>query len=759
MHGSSANTMDAVLLAWCVGVVTALLFSRLPVPAEGFAAAVVGIALLAGGRSPQARAVGAVLLGLAYGTYAGREALDHRLPQCAAGRTVSFTGRLLSVAGDRRFSRVEVAVLGEIAVPGGACPSRARRLRLSWRQADAAAPGEVWRFDVRLRSPRGMQNPGGFDYEGWLLARRVDATGYVRRARLMEPAGPIEHHRNALRNRLRQGGLANADVLEALIFGASNALGSERWDVLRRTGTVHLMVVSGLHIGFIAGFGFVLGRCMVSLPVLLRHRSARLGGTVLALAAATGYATLAGWPLPVQRAWLMAAVLLVCVQLGRGVSLRRGFLLTLAVVVTVEPLAGLLSGFWLSFGAVALLLGYFGPRPDLGWVRGLLHAQLLLLVGMSPLLIRATSEVPLLAPLANLVAVPLVTGLVVPGALIGGLVLGVHEQGGLALLGAADALAGILFRVLHALADLGPPVSVPSANEPYPQNLLAAGLGLGLVTAALLPQPVRSRVLLLAGLTLLPVGPAPPAPGTFRLTMLDVGQGLAVHIVTARHTLLYDAGARYPTGFDVGAAVVVPAVRSAGISRLDMLLISHADIDHRGGAAAVAAALAPRWSLGTQAPDAPCRLGLRWQWDGVAFEILHPAPGVEARTDNDRSCVLRVSGARAKALLPGDIERDAELQIVKAGAGRVTLLVAPHHGSRTSSSRQLIHHLHPAVVLISAGYDNRFGHPHADVLARYRAAGLIWYSTAAAGALTWASNAPGRVSRQRAGRGPYWRVR
>jgi competence protein ComEC len=760
MHGSRVNTIDACLLAWCSGISIPLLLTTLPGGGVLWLLGLGGLILIVGGRTATRNVGGWLMLGLCYGGLSGQHALQHRLPECADGTDAQVVGEIRTLTRAAALTRLEVAVEQATVPLGEACVLDIERVRLSWRDTPALAPGERWRFTARLRRPRGLQNPSGFDYEGWLLARGLDATGYVRNGVRLAPAeGPIEHWRERLRQRIEDADLPSTDVMVALILGDTGTIDPGRWQLLRRTGTVHLLIVSGLHVGFVAGLGMMLGRWLCSWPALLRLRPARSYGNLLGILCATGYAALAGWSLPVQRAWLMTLLMASWLQFGRQVSLGRWFLLALSAVLSLHPLAAALAGFWLSFGAVALLLAFFAPRPSRSWPWRLLGVQLLLLIGMSPILAVTSGELSVVAPLANLVAVPLVSLLVVPLALLGALLSTVLSSVGGEVLSWVDALIRMLFAILESTARLAHPISVSLEGTNRFQSLINTGLALTVIAAFCLPQPWLSRALLVGALgTMLASTPPRPEQGDFQLRMFDVGQGLSIHVRTAGHDLLYDAGARYPSGFDLGQAVVVPAVRGAGTERLDGFVISHSDNDHRGGAASVITALTPRWTVAGELGDARCAQGQRWQWDGVRVEVVHPTLERVAGTGNDQSCVLLVSGREVQALLPGDIERRAEARLITRTLGTIDLLAAPHHGSRTSSTRPFLKHVGTRLVLVSSGYENPFGHPHPEVLSRYARYGINWFSTAQGGALTWSSAMPGRVIRHRDGNVTYWRA-
>lgn len=651
--------------------------------------------------------------------------------------------------------RAGVAGVGETGVP--------QHLLLSWypdRRAPAVlpalTPGERWQFVVRLKRPHGFVNPFGFDYEAWLLERGVRATGYVRAdARLLErePADFMQRvHR--LRAQLREqilGALADAPhaaILVALGVGDQQGIRAQDWAAFRRTGIGHLVSISGLHValvGLLCGGG--LGAVWRRVPALVLRLPAQKARAVAALAGASAYALLAGMGIPVLRAWLMLAVVVLAMLSGRAVMPSRVLAIALFVVLVVDPWAVLSAGFWLSFGAVAVILACTGGRLRAmsGW-RAALRIQLALGVALSPLLLALFQSFPLVSPLANLFAVPLVSFVITP------LVLAALALPTPVLLVPAHAATAVMMAGVERLAALEHALW---EQAPPPPWLLGAGLvAVGLV---LLPRATPGRLaapaLLLA---LLSWQPPRPAAGAFRAVVLDVGQGLAVHVQTRSRDLLFDAGPAYGGDADAGSRVVLPYLRAAGVRRLDVLLLSHEDIDHVGGAASVLQGIAvgeviagqpagaPPWGQ-TLRPDTAmrgCAAGQTWFWDGVRFEILHPASagGEDGRLahDNNHSCVLRVRTAGGALLLTGDIEAVAERAIlVRHGAEALAaeVVVSAHHGSRSSSSAAFVAATRATEVIHAAGYRNAFGHPHAQVRERWAGAGARNWRTDSQGAV------------------------
>lgn len=719
--------MHAGMLALCAGLLLLRFLPRLPGTAELWALALLA-ALLCGWRP--VRLVSLLLGGLLWACLSAQSVLDDRLATGLDGRTLWLQGRIVGLpeveAGVARFY-LEQAQSRRAELP--------QRLRLSWYGAPRLQGGETWRLAVSLRRPRGSVNPHAFDYEAWLTARQVGATGSVKSGeRLAAGTGP-RAWRDALRQRLlavpahgREGALA------ALVLGDGSGLGEADWQMLQATGTVHLLVISGQHVALLAGLLYGLVALLYRIGLWPRDWPWLPAACLLALAGALGYGALAGFEVPVRRACLMLAVVLLWRWRFRHLGAWFALLVALTLVLLADPLASLQPGFWLSFGAVALLIWCFAARE--GRLRALpvlLVTQWAMTLGLLPLLIGLGLPVSLSGPLANLLAVPWVGFGIVPLALFGTLLLPLPWVGE-ALLWLAGWQLDRLFDLLGALASRWP--AWTGAALPGWRILLAL-LGALLI---LLPRgiPVRLPAALLLVAALFPAPPRLPA-GQAEVWLLDVGQGLAVLVRTREHALLYDAGPRRH-GFDSGEKVVAPALRGLGVTRLDTLLLSHADSDHAGGTAAVLRALSvdtlhsgePERHRLTRTPG-PCVDGAEWRWDGVRFVTWQWAG---AGDGNERSCLLHIEAGGERLLLTGDIGLRGERWLLQAGrAVQADWLLAPHHGSRTSSGEAFLRAVAPRGVLVSRGWRNAFGHPHAEVLARYAALGIAVHDTARDGAL------------------------
>ena len=647
---------------------------------------------------------------------------------------------------------------------GSAVP---RQFRLSWYSKDARVKsGERWRLQVRLKRPHGFFNPGGMDYELWLFAQGIRANGYVRedaKNQQLADASPFSPSglRQALFDRLNHAlaGRELAGMVIALVMGTETAISAEQWEVLRRTGTAHLVAISGSHISLISGLVFWLVRYACSCLGVMRHSPQNIAA-VAAFVAAWLYSALADFAIPTQRALVMIFVVMAGVIAQRNVRPLPTLALALLAVCLYDPLAVLAAGFWLSYGAVALILLVLAGRlrPS-GWWADLWRINWATSLGLAPLLLIFFQQVSLISPVANLLAVPTIGFVLTPVCLGGALLLGLVPPVGEFVLGWAETLLAGVWWVLRQLSAL------PWAQWQHPAPPLWALLFALAGTALLLaPKGIPARwlglVLLVPALTLVP---PPPAEGQFRLTLLDVGQALAATVETHRHVLVFDTGAKFGNNFDAGEAVVEPFLRRQGLPIIDALIVSHGDNDHIGGADSLLRHVDVRRMISSvpqllPKPAEPCQAGQSWQWDGVRFDILSPFGTLG--NENNNSCVLRISSPLGSALLTGDIERGAEQALVEHyGEGLKTdILVAPHHGSKTSSTVAFLSAAKPTMVLIPIGYLNRYNFPHPQVLKRYQDMGALVLDSAHAGAISVTPGvSPPEAYRQTHGK--YWNAK
>ncbi|HEV2540349.1 MAG TPA: DNA internalization-related competence protein ComEC/Rec2 [Frateuria sp.] len=702
------------------------------------------VALLASRRWPLLGMPAIALLGAAWAIWRGALALELRLPRELEGRDFDVVGTVVELPLARSDATRFVLDAEHAMLDGKTVPLHGH-VRLSWYDEAPAVPAcSQWQLHVRLRRPRGLIDPGGADSERSALERRIAAVGYVRD----DPDNRLLRTRlcvDGLRERIAADIAArvhdphDAALLQTFSIGDTRGLDQDDWEVARANGVPHLIAISGFHVGVAALFGVALARLLYLLWPGLALRLPRLPAQAAgALLAAFAYGVLAGLSLPTVRTLLMIAVVAMARWSRRTVGGAQTLALALVAIVLADPLAVLAAGFWLSFVGVAFLMLCLTTRPR-GW-RGFLHelsaGQVVMTVALLPLTQWFFGEASLVGALSNLIAVPFVSFVIVPVALVALLLLLLVPPAATPVLHLAAALAHAQWWLLQRMA------TWPGAHWYLPE-VQAWALLLATVGALWLFAP---RGLPLRGLGLLLFLPLAwpaqrlPAPGGFQAWVLDVGQGLSVILRTRHHAMVYDAGARYPSGFDLGQAVVVPSLHALGIDTLDLLMVSHADNDHAGGTAAVVRAYpeALRYAGEPQRMPVPmpaCQAGMEWTWDGVRFRVLSPVAGATARP-NDRSCVLAVDGAGGRLLLTGDISSGAEPAVIEAvGPARPTVLVVPHHGSRYSSDPAFIAALQPTLALVSAGWHNRFGHPHPLVLQRYRAAGVPLLNTAVRGAI------------------------
>ncbi len=788
------------ILAFVLGVGAFHLLPE-PLPWAWLSAVAVLLALIgwAGWRGRRwrqtggARSLGSalgILGGLAWAQFHACLTLCHPFPEEYTRADLVIEGQIASLPADsgsaRRFLfRVESARHGETDI------GFAGLARLSWyRDAPALSVGERWRLAARLKPPHGLANPGGFDYERWLFDQGVTATGTVRpgdRSTCLDP-GPGRYWLDRLRERLRDH-IANrlADspangLVQALSLGERSAIPPAQWEVLTRTGTNHLVAISGLHVGLVGAFAFFVARRLwTSISRLALALAAPRAATIAAFGAALGYSALAGFSISTQRSLIMLAVLLGAVYWGRTPRPFAALTLALCLVLVLDPQAVLSYGFWLSFGAVSALLYTLGSRPlvwagtrgaedergagdawsqagSRAWMRWV-APQWAVGLGLLPALLLLFGRASLIAPAVNLVAVPLFT-ILLPALLVA-LLLSLIPGLGLPLAWVGQVLTWCL-QGLDVLAGLPWAAATVAARPTWVWVAAFGG-----VVMLLAPRGLPGRCLgLVALLPLALVRPPAPAPGDAWFTLLDVGQGLAAVVRTHRHTLVYDTGPGFASGFETGSAVVLPFLQQAGVGRVDALVLSHADKDHIGGLTGLRRGL----PIGTvlsgepaalpEAQAMPCRAGEGWEWDGVHFEMLHPGPRATAGDaeasqsaagssgqrpeshdahGNDSSCVLRVGAGGVAVLLTGDIGRGAEAKLVRdlGPALHAEVLVAAHHGSASSSSPAFLAAVAPRYVLYATGFADRFGFPSPQVRERVGLLGSLELDTGVLGAISF----------------------
>ncbi|WP_160287710.1 DNA internalization-related competence protein ComEC/Rec2 [Pseudomonas knackmussii] len=669
-----------------------------------------------------------VLLGFAWACCNAHWALDQRLAPELDGRTLWLEGRVVGLPATRgstlRFDLEEVSA--RLPLPS--------RLRLSWYEGQPVQAGERWRFAVTLKRPHGLANGFGFDYEAWLTVDRIGATGSIKAGERLQPATGPNAWREAWRTRLLTADASgrNAYVV-ALVLGDGSGLGAADWKVLQNTGTLHLMVISGSHISLLGGllYGLVAGLARIGFwPARLPWMPCACAA---ALAGAWGYGWVAGLEVPALRACVMLSLVLLWRLRFRRQGVWLPVLAALVLVLLIDPLASLSPGFWLSFAAVAwLIFGFAGRLGRWRWWLTWVRAQWLMSLGLAPMLFALALPLSFTGALANLLAVPCVELLVVPLALLGSLFLVLPPVGDWLLWCAGAVLEGLM-GVLEQLS-LWSPAWSPMLPPAWAIAIAAAGAVL-----CLAPAGVPSRALGLA--MLLPMlWPQPKAPehGYAEVRVLDVGQGLAVLIRTRSQAWLYDAGPRRGD-FDLGEVAVLPTLRGLGIGKLDVMLLSHADNDHAGGAIAVSKGVSVAKVISGEPGRLPARLRAvpceenEWLIDGVRFSTWQ---WPRADESNALSCVLRVEALGESLLLTGDLPVAGEAAWLKAQPRPYAdWLLAGHHGSRTSSGEAFLRALEPHSALVSRARHNSYGHPHPQVLARFASLGTRVHDTAEEGAM------------------------
>ncbi len=794
--------MRAGLIAYIAGLTLASLTPR-PETAIGAALAVIALSMFgaagpgSGLRRNTTTLAAAALLGFAWHVVWAGLRLDAQLPPELEGVDMQVSGIVRGLP--RRFDEIQQFTFEIQQSDHG---FEGRKVLLNHYGEEEILAGKAYRFEIRMNRPRGLANPGVFDYEAWLFQRGVAARGYVRgqvkpapelgtawldsfraklKADLLRLASAAERPEtihaspssddsepSAEQLRLARGN-DTAGIIVALALGDGSGLTDEQWELFRQTGTNHLFVISGLHIGLICLLAYGLTLFTVKrFPALMLLAPAQKIALIPALAAACTYGLISGFGLPAQRALVMAAVFMLATlfSIKQPASLR--FLLAMAVVLTLNPLSFLGMGFWLSFLAVAALLLAQppGPRPTTPstWLIASLRPQLAVAAGLLVPLLFWMGEVSLLGPLVNLPAIPLVGFCIVPLCLLAVCTIPISEPLTETLLQLATWLLQLLLWTLNQTVTLSANFAILERETPATLTLalLAAGSLL-----ALLPKGFPARPLTpLLMLPLLFTPPKPPREDLLRLHILDVGQGLAIIVQTRHHTLLYDTGASFSPDASMGDRVVLPVLEKMNTPKLDAVVLSHSDDDHAGGYPAIAAALpVDRVYSSFNVPQATgvayaCREFINWRWDEVEFRFLHP--GAPRENDNDNSCVLQIRAGNFTALLPGDIEAGVERELAAALRGELQsdVLIAAHHGSNTSSTWPFLKMVDPEYVIYAAGYRNPFGHPSPRVLERAAVFTSNMLNTSAEGMISFVLSGPGtnlQISSFRTSHPRYWR--
>jgi competence protein ComEC len=720
----------------------------------------------------------AAVLGFCYAAWVAQQRLSDTLPAEWQGKNIVITGIVAEMPRLHERGMRFAFDVESVQTEGAHVP---HHIQLATYDGDTGEPlkmsaGARWQLTVRLKQPHGTSNPYNFDFEAWALERNIRAIGYVYTKgdnRLLSeqtasPAYFVQHLRETVRSHFLKtlGETPYSGVLVALAIGDQSGISQEDWLIFTRTGINHLMSISGLHITMLAGMIFALVYWLWRRSVRLTlWFPARKAAALAGLCAALFYTLVSGFEVPAQRTLYMVTTFTMMLLLSRNVSPAQMLATALMIVLLADPWAVLSPGFWLSFGAVALIFYVTANRlhkPH--WLREYGKVQWAMMIGLIPPLLAMFQQLSLVSPIANAFAIPLVSFVVVPLTLLGTLpplewtLYVAHE---------AMVLCMFLLTWLDKL-----PYVVWVQHAP-PVWTVFTGIGGALWLLAPRGFPMRGLGILLL-LPMFLIVPEKPAENSARVIVFDVGQGLSVAVQTRDHALLFDTGPAFSGEADSGNRILLPALRGLGIGQLDVLVLSHGDIDHIGGTESILRGL-PVVNVISSLPNThpmlqfaahneTCRDGQSWDWDGVHFEILHPDKsfvGDSLGHNNEGSCVLRVSTGQQSVLLAADIEHESESQILKRHAKELpsTLLVVPHHGSKSSSSQAFVDAVHPQYAVFTPGYLNRFGHPKPEVVERYRAAGSQLLRSDEDGAISIAMDAQNfSVERYRKTHARYWQT-
>jgi competence protein ComEC len=733
---SVVETLPVYALAFLSGIASLQCFRFLP---DALWAAFLPIFLFISVFNRVYRLPSIFLAGFLWALLHAHHYFNHVLPEEMTGQTIAVDGHINGIPkSDGRVQRFLFKITSFDQKYTGFYPET---LKLSWYgHHGKLKAGQHWQLMVRLKPPHGFMNPGGFDYERWLYQERIHATGYVQKhsSNRLKSGSPVYSI-----NRIRQSTLDYVTsytsrftgLIAALAVGYKGGISAEQWQVLTRTGTNHLMAISGLHVGLVAAWIFWLARRVAPVIILKRLPGTQFAA-LISLIVAGFYALLAGFAIPTQRAMAMLCVVLVALMFRKQVRPLNSLCWALIVVLVFDPVSVLALGFWFSFIAVAVIAYSFSGRlcRARGWMQwGRL--QWVIALALFPVSLFLFNQTSLIAPLANLLFVPLATVVVVPLILLASL----------SLLFSTD-LAQWLYQLTETVFELSWPMlqwfskhdlSIWQQAQPPILYMLLAILGVALLLA---PKGLSHRWLgMIMLLPCLLYQAELPEDGEVWVDTLDVGQGLAMVIQTHHHILVYDTGPRFSDNFDTGERVILPYLKQKGIKKLDKLIISHGDNDHIGGAQSLLNQLAINELLGQgikrldHVHKVSCSRGQKWRWDQVDFEILHPDK--DYKKSNNQSCVLKISNGKANVLITADIESKIEAEMIKFHTEKLKsdVMIIPHHGSKTSSSINFINAVKPDYAIVSSGYKNKFKHPRPEVIRRYQSSGIKTYNTAELG--------------------------
>ena len=764
--------MFKVAIAFLLGVYSLTVFASLPhwYWAFGILPVVLVWIKLPRGSSSLSILPVCALLGFFWALIHAYNNLYPALDSSIEGVDIEVSGQVVSIPSEKgRSTRFEFSIHEAALSANNQAVQVPEKVRLNWYgEIPSIRLGETWHLRIRLKRPWGYANPGGFDFEKWLFEQGIRATGYVRskgkneRIRETSWLRPDYYLRASLNQKLQQTKSKSAAVIKALVLGERGQMDSKRWQVLTQTGTNHLLAISGLHVGIVSGFVFFIALFLWkrSEKLCLKVAAQRIAA-LAGISAAVFYAMLAGFSIPTQRAMVMAAVVFLSIYSMQ--SLRPCNILSVALlcVLILDPFSVLSPGFWLSFLAVAIILFSLKGKPSKQdnqtkkaelakqdkspWWLGLVKIQLVLSLGLLPLTLLFFQQASIVSPIANFFAVPWVSFLVVPITLLGSLLMLVSETLGGWVLHISHLLLEVFWFVLNYLHAL-PFSSWHHAISTW--ALVPALIGILLLLSA---KGFPSR-----GLSLILLSPlvfAKPAgldEGELTLTTLDVGQGLAVVVETGDKTLVFDTGPKFSSSFNAGESVVIPYLRQRGIDEIDVLVVSHGDKDHAGGLQGILSNMPVGKLISSKVKDyqheprSVCRAGVEWQWNSVQFQFLHPPADltekrIEKLSENNSSCVLLLTHPSGSVLLTGDIEKSVEKRLITKQLDKldVDVLIAPHHGSNSSSTHAFIQATSPDYVVFATGYRNPYGFPDEKVVSRYKEFGSHLVNTASQGMISF----------------------
>ena len=705
----------------------------------------------------------AFIFGFAYASLSASFMQDTVISSEYEGKDIHVSGVIDSVPQLKTYttskgklvSNMKFIMLVEHAKDGyGNQIENLNKIKLSWYSShQQLTAGQRWKLIVRLKKPVGFANFGGFDYERTLFSKRIGATGYVTKRYKSEllPGTTIEAWNDILRERVitkLKATLPDHElngIILALATGYRSDINSEQWNTLLISGTNHLVAISGLHIGLIAGISFFICKFVWYLSPRLRIRVAPIKvGACGAIIAAVIYSALAGFSIPTQRALLMVTLLMCAILFKRYTRPEQVLAVALAVILLIDPLAVLMPGFWLSFAAVLIIIFAICKfKLAGGWKRGVLqwiYIQCAISIGLAPLTLLFFERVSLISPLVNLIAVPLFSSLIVPLVFIAMVLLFLCPQ-----------LSTLLFiGIQWSLEKFWLLIEYFSGFEMATfscSKMAVIAFTCSFIVLVVSAYYKKWKIILLIPLLLIPYLLSGPSLGTgeFEIDFLDVGQGTAIVVKTANYNLLYDTGPN--RGLDAGESVVVPYLKASGISKLDKLVVSHADNDHAGGAKAVIDAVnIEHITVGEQlenikVPSSACRQGKKWKRDGVEFSFIYPFGSKTGKTKsgNDASCVLFIKSEYGSLLLTGDITKSVERKLIKHYNDdqlNIDIVSVPHHGSKGSSSKEFVAAISPEYAVVSSGYRNRYKFPKPAVVRTYINIGAKIINTADSGMIT-----------------------